>query len=170
MSTELHSERGFFKIIQGGAADWQNYVEIKKVKTGVTVYPGRIVSGAGETEGEIDLAADGDGAAAGAYIVLKRANSIPQDIDTGISAGQFCEVLRQSGGRFVVAALMADQSADTELDELLCLEADGMLQKWAYTDTAAGTDTLVEAGGGIWRCAEVVVDEAAHDKVQCIYW
>lgn len=161
------TSRSMNKIIQGGAPDSIYYTEERKVKTGVTVYPGNLVSGNGETEGEVDLAASGDGAASFIEIVLERIGVKPQDIDTGITQGQYIKTLRPSGGRFIVAATRADESNDTELGEPMVLEATGHMQKRAYTNSADATDTLIEWVG---RCAEVTVDVASTDLVQLMFF
>ena len=71
------------------------------------------------------------------------------------------------GGLFTVAAIRADESNDTELGEPMCLEATGHIQKFAYTVSAAATDTCLEAVGD---CAEVTVEVAGTDLVQLIHW
>ena len=163
----LGATRGFEKVIQGGAPDWEYYTQIRKVKAAVTVKPGFFVSGAGEAEGECDLAASGDGIVSYAEIVLERVACIPQDIDTAITAAQYVKTLRPSGGRFIVAAIISDPSTNTELGEPLVLDTTGHLKKFAYGDTASATDTIIE---GLWRCAEVRTDVASTDLVQLIYF
>ena len=163
------TNRSFNSIVQGGAPDWEYYTVIRKVKAAGSCYPGNIVTGAGNTEGEVDLAVSTDGVVAVEGIVLKRVGigGREQDIDTQITAGQYVQVLRPSGGRFIVAATRADQSLDTEMGEPMVLEATGHLKKFAYTDTAAATDTLSDC---FCRCAEVTVDVASTDLVQLVYW
>ncbi len=157
--------RGFKKVIQGGAPDWEYYTQIRKVAEACK--PGFFVTGASEAEGEVSLAVSTDGAKAYAEIVLERVAAIPQDIDTEIAVGQFVKTLRPSGGRFIVATIISDPSSDTELGEPLVLDTTGHLKKFAYGDTAAATDTIIE---GLWRCAEVRTDVASTDLVQLIYF
>ncbi len=166
---KLGDDRGFTRVIQSGP-DPEPYTVIKKVKTAVTVYPGVLVSGNGETEGEVDLAATGDGLM-GAMIVLERVACLPQDIDTAIAAASFVKCLRQSGGLFIVAAIRADESNNTELDEPMCLELTGHIKKFTYGDGAVATDSILEKGpGGTLRCAEVTTDVAGTDLVQLVHW
>ena len=162
-----NADRGFTDILQGGAPDHKYYVDI--LKASATIYPGRIVTTEGDTDGECHLATAADGIIAGFHIVLKRVGAKPQDVDTAITVGQFAECLRPAGGRFIVAAQKADQSNDTELGEPMCLEADGMVHKWAYVDSTVQTDSLCD---GFWRCAEVTVDDTttAPDRIQLLYW
>lgn len=171
-SQSLGTDRNFSKVIQGGADDWEHYTEIYQVKDSVTVLPGHLVSGNGETEGQVDLAASGDGAASFIAVVLYQTGVSPiPDIDTGIvgsdTSPTFVKCLRPSGGRFKVAVIRADESNNTELGEPMVLEATGHIKKWAYTDTAEATDTLIEFVG---RCAEVTVDVADTDLVQLIWF
>ena len=49
----------------------------------------------------------------------------------------------------------------------MVLEATGHFKKFAYTDTAAATDTLTDL---MVRCAEVTVDVAGTDLVQLVFW
>ena len=170
----LGTTRGFKSVIQGGAPDWEYYTQVRKVKTGVTTYPGRIMTGAGETEGEVDLAALADGVVAGFEIVLKRVGYAgdEQDIDTAITAGQKVLTLRKSQddgmgyGRFIVASLHCASDGTTELGEPLCLEADGMLKKFAYTDGTLETDSVIDC---LTRCVEVIAS-TTDDAVQLVYW
>lgn len=168
MATELPgTDRSLTSIIQGGAPDYKYYTQIRKVKTGVSVYCGSLVSGNGETEGEVDLAASGDGTASFIEVVLRRVGAKDQDIDTAIAAASYVETLRPSGGRFIVAIVRCDESCDTELGEPLVLEATGHAKKWAWASAAEATECLIEWVG---RCAEVVADSASHDMVQLIYF
>ena len=163
--------RGFKKVIQGGAPDHEYYTQIRYVKNAVTVKPGFMVATNGEAAGTIDLAASGDGAAGAVEIVLERVAAPPQDIDTAIVGATgtptFVKTLRPSGGRFIVAAIISDPSTNTEIGEPLVLDTTGHLKKFAYTDTAAATDTIIE---GLWRCAEARTDVASTDLVQLIYF
>ena len=145
------------------------FTQIRKVKTGVTVYPGNLVSGNGETEGEVDLAAAQDGLASFIEIALEQVgytDAAPPDIDEGITAGQFVKTLRQTG-LFIVAATRADESNDTELGEPMALEATGHMKKFAYADGTAENDTMFDFVG---RCAEVIADVAGYDPVQLVYF
>jgi hypothetical protein len=165
------TDRGFTKIIQGGAPDWKDYTQIRKLAT--AAYPGWIVSGNGETAGEVDVAAAEDGLASYFEIILERVGASPQDIDTEIAVGSFVRTLRPSGGRFIVAATRADESNNTELGEPMVLEASGMLKKWAYTDGTDITDSVIDGNLNchqIIRCAEVTTDVADTDLVQLVYW
>ncbi len=170
----LGTTRGFKSVIQGGAPDWDYYTQVRKVKTGVTTYPGRIMSGNGETEGEVDLAASADGTVANYEMVLRRTayKGDEQDIDTAITAGQYVLTLRRSQddgmgyGRFIVAAIHAGSNGTTELGEPLVLEADGMLKKFAYVDNTAETDLMIDC---VVRCVEAITS-TTDDAVQLVYW
>ena len=172
MSTEYPgTDRGFHSIVQGGPLHLLEYfTQIRKVKTGVSVYPGNMVSGAGETEGEVDLAASGDEDVSFIEIALEQVgytDAAKPDIDEAIAAGEFVKTLRYTG-LFIVAATRADESNNTELGEPLVPEATGHLKKWAYANSVAETDI---AHPGAWfRCAEVTEDVADHDLVQLIYF
>jgi len=166
---EPGTDRGFTSVIQGGAPDYKYYTQIRKVKTGVTVYPTNLVSGAGETEGEADLAAAGDGGVSFIEVVIRRVGAKDQDIDTGITAGQYFESLRPAGMRFIVALIRADESNATELGEPMALEATGHIKKFAYNDTNLSTDTCIDAPNWL-RCAEVTTDVASTDLVQLVWW
>jgi hypothetical protein len=168
MSTQSVGTDGSYEsIIIGGAPDWEYYTQIRKVKTGVTVYPGRFVSGNGETDGEVDLAASGDEDTSYVELVLERVGAIPQDIDTGITAGQYVKTLRYSGGRFKCVSIRADESTTEETGQLMSIEADGMLQIWAYTDTAEATDVIFFPA---LRLSAVSTDVAATDILVEIWW
>ena len=160
------TDRGFHSIIQGGAPDHKYYTDILKTSA-AGVYPGRIVTTEGDTDGECHLATAADGLIAGFHIVLGRVGAKPQDIDTAIASGEYIECLRPAGGRFIVAATAADEDSAVEFGEPFHLEADGMLRKFVYTDGTAQTDSLID---GFWRAAEVTADVAGTDKVQLIYW
>jgi hypothetical protein len=163
------TDRSFTQIIQGGAPDYKYYTQIRKIKTGITVYPGNLVSGNGETEGEVDLAASGDGPASFIEVILHRVGAKAQDIDTSIAAGSYVETLRPAGCRFIVALTRADESNNTELGEPMALEATGHIKKFAYNDTNVSTDTCIDAPNWM-RCAEVTTDVAATDLVQLVWW
>ncbi|MCK5019707.1 MAG: hypothetical protein KAS32_21795 [Candidatus Peribacteraceae bacterium] len=180
VTNKLGADYDYSKIVLDGPIDLQKHFEQeRKVKAGVTVYPGRFVSGNGETEGEIDLAAAGDGIASFIEIVLHEApmgyrsaiivDGTPE-IDRALGAGKFVTTLRQSnphGGLFKVVCWRADESSATELGEMMALEADGMCKTFAYTDTAQDTDLMTDCVG---RCANVTADEAGDDISQEIYF
>lgn len=175
MATQsLGTDRGFSKVIQGGADDWEHYTEIYEVKNGVTVLPGHVLSGNGETAGQVDLGAAGDGAVSFIVVCLHQVGVSPiPDIDTGVvgltATPTFVKCLRPSGGRFKVAVIRADESNDTELGTPLCLEATGHVQFLAtlYTNATYATDMMVDFVG---RAAEVTVDVAGTDLVQLIWF
>jgi hypothetical protein len=164
----LGTDRSWATVLQGGAPDIVYYTHDRVVKTGVTTsVPGSLLSGNGENEGEVDLAATGDGAASYIDIMLQEVGVATQDIDTALAAGDFLISLRQSGGRFLVGQVTADQSSDSALGYPLVTEATGHSQRFVYGDTAAATDTLIEWVG---RVAEVVVDVASTDLACLIYF
>ena len=175
MATEYPgTDRDFSKIIQGGAPDWQLYTQSRIIATGASTYPGRIMSGNGETEGEVDLAASIDGTAANYEIVLHRISDtgVQQDIDTQVTAGQKVLTLRRSQddgigyGRFIVAACYHAAGSTTELGEPLVLEGTGMLKKFAYADNTVETDTVLDC---LVRCAEALA-ASTDDRVHLVYW
>ena len=168
----LGTTRGFHTVIQGGAPDWEYYTQVRKVAT--ATWPGRIMSGSGETEGEVDLAAAADGAAANYEIVLRRTayKGDEQDIDTEIAVGSYVLTLRRSQddgvgyGRFIVAAFHCGSDGTTELGEPMALEADGMLRKFAYTDGTVQTDSTIDC---LTRCVETITS-TTDDAIQLVYW
>ena len=167
---ELGTDRGFISVVQGGPLHLLDYfTQIRKVKTGVTtIKPGLLVSGNGETEGEVDLAAADDQFASFTEIVLEEvgfSDAAKPDIDDTVAAGAFVKTLRPTG-LFIVAAIRADESNNTELGEPMVPEATGMLRKWAYTDTDETNDVMME----VIRCAEVTADVAGTDLVQLVYF
>jgi len=175
---QIGADGGYKNIVIGGPMELlPHFTQIRQVKDSVTVYPGYFVSGNGETEGQVDLAASGDGTASFIEIVIEESpypSSIPTDgsaiIDQGITGSDtsptFVKTLRQTG-LFTVVCLRADESNNTELGEPMVLEATGMIKKWAYTDTAEATDCLIEFVG---RCANVTTDVADTDLVQELYF
>ena len=166
--------RGFNSIIQGGAPDWEYYTETFLVSTGGSIYPGNIVSTAGETAGECDPAASGDGLISAQYVVLKRVGigDKEQDIDTQITAGQKVLCLRKSQddglgyGRFIVAVTVSDGTSQ-EVGEPMVLDATGWLKKFAYASSTDVTDTM---GDCLTRCAEATADFSSANQIQLVYW
>ena len=68
---ELGADRSFIDVIQGGPPGLVKYFTQERViKNTVVVSPGLVVCTNGETEGECDLGASGDGAAGSIEIVL----------------------------------------------------------------------------------------------------
>ena len=163
---------GYQGIIIGGAPDWEYYTSIRKVKTGVTVYPSNFVSGNGETDGEVDLAAAGDEDTSYVELALYRVGATGvatggQDLDTGITAGQFLKTLRYSGGRFECVAIRADESTSEEDGQVMALEATGHLKVWAYTDTVEATDVIFYSA---LRLSSASADVASADVLVTIWW
>lgn len=158
---QIRATAGYLKILQGGAPDWMNYTQIRKVKT--TSYPGRWITSGNESAGDPwDLAAAADGLVGRAEIILERVGAIPQDVDTAITANQYVRTLRQSGGRFLVATWLADGAASIVQGHILVLEADGMLTKFAYTNSTIQTDTLSDKTAIL---AEDATDIATTDLI-----
>lgn len=183
---ELGADRDFIDVIQGGPPGLVKYfTQVRKIKDTIVVKPGLVVCTNGETDGEVDLGADGDGAAGSIEIVLYESpqgapsaiitdgtKEIDRTITGAAAAPKMVMTLRKSsggfrGGLFTVAAIRADESNDTEYGEPMVLEATGHIKKFAWADSAAGTDTCIEAVGD---CAEVTTDVAGTDLVQLIHW
>jgi hypothetical protein len=175
MSTqELGADGGYITVVIGGPMELlPHFTQIRKVKNGVTVYPGLFVSGAGETAGEVDLAAAGDEDTSYVEIVLEEEvgpnyTVDPKDgtkrIDIGIvgstTTPRFVKTLRNTG-LFKVACIRADESSTLEEGQLMALEATGHLKAWAYTDTAEATDTHIL----ICKLAAASADVAGTDPV-----
>lgn len=181
-TNKLGADYGYKTIILGGPTELEKYyTQIRKIKDSVVVSPGLFVSGNGETEGEIDLAAAGDGLASFIEIVLYEVNESAiivdgsADIDrtiTGADASpKFVKTLRQSGvgggGFFHVVCIRADESSDTELGEPMALEATGHCKSFVYGNATGATDLVADWVG---RCANVTTDEAGDDISQEIFF
>lgn len=155
MSTqEPGADGGYITIVIGGPLELLPYfTRIHKVKNGVTVYPSNLVSGAGETEGEVDLAAEGDEDVSFIEVVLEEEvgdnyTGIPKApsklIDQGIvgvtADPRFVKTLMNTG-LFKVVLIRADESTSLEKGQKMALEATGHLKALAYGDTAEATDS-----------------------------
>ena len=151
------------RIIVGGPSNYKDFCVEREIQTGVTIYPGRFASGAGQTTGEVKLAASGDGDAGGILQCIERVGAKSQNIDTGITAGQTARFLRQTG-LFKTLCWIADAAAGVEEDMALTLEADGMLTVYAESSTNVLTADQCA------RSAKTVADIATTDLIGEVYF
>jgi hypothetical protein len=161
----LRANGGWVKVIQGGAPDWELYTEERKVSTDSSVTPGDFVSCGSETDGEVRLAASGDGDIGGIEQVLYRIGVKPQDIDTEIAAGSYVKTLRCTGGggrrRFLVGAILSDGTAEVR-GTLLELDATGHLKRYTYAGDASIFDAVAVL-------AQAQADVASTDRAVLVW-
>lgn len=155
----LGTTHSYITVIQGGAPDWINYTQVRKMAG--TAYPGRVVTTHGQTDKQVVVASATDGQDGSIEVVLQRVACVPQDIDTAITTGQYVLTLRKSGGRFLVAIWRADESTSLKRGVPLSLEADGMLEEYV-----GGTDVDEDFVG---RLAQESADVASTDLVELIW-
>ena len=130
----LRATAGYLRGIQGGPPI-EGYTQIRKCAG--TVYVGRFMTGAGQTEGDGIVATAGHGDSAWVEYILERVGiAKKQDIDTAITSGQFVKTLRLPGNTFLVAAMFANRTTTTyEQGQFMMLEADGMLKIFTIATT-----------------------------------
>lgn len=177
---EIGADGGHKFIVLGGPVNIiRHFEQIRKVKNAVTILPGNFVSTNGETEGEVDLAAAGDGAVAAIELCIQEEpypSSLPTDgsaiIDQGIvgvtATPTFILTLRPTG-LFRIACIRADESNAVVLGQPMALEATGHCQllDTLYVNATYATDMMVDFVG---RCANVTTDVAGTDLVQELFY
>lgn len=166
----IRATGGYLKVIQGGPPNVGDYTQIRKCAG--TVYPGRFMMGAGQTEGEGIVAAAGGADSGWVELVLYRTDVAKrQDADVAITSGQFVKTLRLPGNTFLVAGLFANRTTTTyEQGQVMMLEADGMLKIFNIaTTTNAPSASWNLIHDAVARLAEASTQVSTTDTVE-LFW
>ena len=132
---------------------------------GDTAVAGDIMSGEGETQGYVDIAAESDLGFIG-ILLGPVAPGDNYDLDDTIADGTTVNILRPTGGRTIVSVILdstATTSADLEEGDWIRIGSTaGHVEKWVYTDAADSTDTFSIVLG---KSAEVIAAHTSDDRV-----
>jgi hypothetical protein len=137
---------------------------------GNTAVAGDIMSGEGETQGLVDIAAEGDLGFIG--ILLGPVNPADNyDLDDAIDDGTTVNILRPTGGRTIVSVILDSTATTTsdleEGDWVRIGSTAGHVEKWVYTDAADSTDSFSIVLG---KAAEVIGNHTADDRVFAMWY
>lgn len=170
LTTEtIKASAGYLNAFRGGP-DPTDYEQIRKAAG--TVYVGRFMMGAGQTEGEGILAAAGGGDSGWVEFILHRTDVAKrQDPDIAITSGQFVKTLRCPGNTFLVAGVFANRTTTTyEQGQMMMLEADGMLKVFNIaTTTNAPSASFNLMHDAVARLAEASTQVSTTDTVE-LFW
>lgn len=137
---------------------------------GNTAVAGDIMSGEGESQGLVDVAAEADLGFIG--ILLGPVSPADgYDLDDVITDGYTVNILRPTGGRTIVSVILdstATTSADLEEGDWVRIGSTaGHVEKWVYTDTADSTDSFSIVLG---KAAEVIGNHTSDDRVFAMWY
>ena len=111
-----------------------------------TALAGDVVTGAGESQGYVDLAAAND---TGFLGVILQPTVLPEDydLDDVITDGETVNILRPTGGRTIISVILGSHTGTPANEEGDYVSVDikgvaGQVSGWVYTDTDMDTDTL----------------------------
>ncbi len=167
----VYGTKGYLSIVRwvDPSINLNSYI-IQRIEgaTG-TIVPGDVVTGAGESQGSVDVCAESDtsflGVALNETIITE-----DYDIDEIAAVGVTLDILRPTGGRTIIAVI-CDSSAGPvaweEGDYARVGSVAGHVESWIYNDTNASTDTFALVVG---KLAEVYAGHTSDDKVIHLYY
>ena len=142
---------------------------IQRAENGGTARPGDIMTGAAETQGNVDVANEADTSFLG-IMLNETIITEDYDIDEVASTGVTIDILRPTGGR-TICAVICDSSAGPipweEGDYVRVGSTDGHVESWVYNDTNMSTDSFALVVG---KLAEVTLGEATTDHIIHIWY
>ena len=166
----LYATKGYLDIIRwiDPSINIDSYI-VQRVENGGTAKPGDLMTGAGETQGLVDVLDEADTG----FLGIMRNETIitaDYDIDEVASTGVTIDILRPTGGRTICAVVcgsLAGPVAWEEGDYARADVVDGQVEAWIYNDTNMSTDTLALVVG---KLAEVYAGNATSYKVVHIWY
>jgi hypothetical protein len=137
---------------------------------GDTAVAGDIMSGEGETQGLVDIAAESDLGFIGVLLGPVRPAD-GYDLDDAIVDGTTVNILRPTGGRTIIAVIndsTTTAAADFEEGDWARIGSSaGHVEKWLYADTADSTDSFSIVVG---KAAETKANHTTDDQVVTLWY
>ena len=166
----IYASKGYLDIIRwvDPSINIDSYI-VQRVDAGGGTRPGDLVTGAGETQGNIDVLDEADTG----FLGIMRNETIitaDYDVDETAAAGVTIDVLRPTGGRTICSVIcgsLAGTVAWEEGDYARCDTVDGQVESWIYNDTNMSTDTLALVVG---KLAQAYAGHATEYRVVHIYY
>ena len=171
MVETLYGTKGYLSVIRwiDPSINIDSYTIQRVESAGSTAVPGDIITGAAETQGNVDVCAESDTSFLG---IMLNETVIPADydIDEAATAGDTIDILRPTGGR-TICAVICDSSAGPiaweEGDYARVGSVAGHVESWIYNDTNMSTDSFALVVG---KLAEVYAGHTSTDKVIHIWY
>ena len=166
----IYATKGYLDIIRwiDPSINIDSYI-VQRVENGGTAKPGDLMTGAGETQGLVDVLDEADTG----FLGIMRNETIitaDYDIDEVASTGVTIDILRPTGGRTIVSVIcdsLAGPIPWEEGDYARCGSGDGHVEAWIYNDTNMSTDSMALVIG---KLAEVYAGHTSDDKVIHIWY
>jgi hypothetical protein len=168
----LYATKGYLSVIRwiDPSINIDSYIVQRTLSVGGnTAVPGDFMTGAGETQGLVDICAEGD---TGFLGVMLNETIIPADydIDEAADDGLTVDILRPTGGRTIIAVICDSSGGPVaweEGDYARIGSAAGHVESWIYNDTNMSTDSFALVVG---KLAEVYAGHTSDDKVIHIWY
>ena len=153
----VYTTKGFSSIIRwvDPSINIDAYIIQRTLSVGGnTAVPGNVMGADGETQGYVDVSAEGDLGFLGVFLNEKIITD-GYDIDEAAVDGITVDILRPTGGRTIVSMILASHASAFAIEEgdyLRVGDTAGQIESFVYADTADSTDT-----------EEIVVGRSATD-------
>jgi hypothetical protein len=168
----LYATKGYTSVIRwcDPSISIESYIIQRTLSVGGnTAVAGDIMGGEGETQGLIDVAAEGDLGFIGILLGPVRPADT-YDLDDTITDGVTVNVLRPTGGRTIVSVILDSTASAVDLEEgdwVRIGSTAGHVEKWVYTDTADSTDSFSIVLG---KAAETIANHSTDDRVFAMWY
>lgn len=166
-----YATKGHLSVIRwiDPSIDIDSYIIQRVEDAGGIAIPGNVMTGAAETQGNVDVCAESDTSFLG---IMLNETIIPADydIDEAADAADSIDILRPTGGRTIVAVILASHTgvyAFEEGDPLRVGDTAGQVESWIYNDTNMSTDTFALVVG---KSAGVYTTASTSDHVIHIWY
>jgi hypothetical protein len=170
----LYATKGYTEVIRwvDPSIDIDSYI-IQRVLSvgGDTTIAGDFVTNAGETQGLVDQLVSTDTGFLG-IVLGPTTPGEDYDLDDTIADGETVNILRPTGGRTIVACILASDTHTLTAEEGDWVTADihnvaGHVHSWVYTDGDTDQDTFMLVVG---KFAEVITASATDYQVVHIWY
>ena len=145
----LYATKGYTEVVRWSDPDIDiDSYTIQRVLSvgGNTAIAGNVVTGAGETQGFVDVAVAVDTSFLG-LILAPTTPPEDYDLDDVITDGETVNILRPTGGRTICAVVLGSHTGTPAHEEGDNIAVDvknvaGQVCSWVYADNADSTDTF----------------------------
>ena len=142
----LYITKGFVSVIRwvDPSINIDSYIIQRTLSVGGnTAVPGNIMGADAETQGYVDVSAEGDVGFLGVFL-NEKVITADYDIDEAAIDGVTVDILRPTGGRTIIACILASHASAFQIEEgdyLRVGDTAGQLESFVYADNADSTDS-----------------------------
>ncbi len=174
VNESLYATKGYTEVVRSvdPSIELDAYI-IQRVLSvgGDTTIAGDIMTGAGETQGYVDIAVDTDTS----FLGICLGPTVPSedyDLDDVIADGETVNILRPTGGRTICAVILASDTHTLAAEEGDYVVVDthsvaGQALSWVYADNTDISDTFQLVVG---KFAEAITGSSTSYLVAHIYY